>query len=338
MPEPIDKIELAPDASLEEKRDFWADSTRPIYDICRIDHQKGAPIAKLSAWLVDRLMFTDVTFQGHIFLRNKKHINRDLSDYVSLQIYQSGAWSGEVGGVGSKMHPYEINIIDFTRDMRSSTLPSRVKGLLVAHDLIGFDRSVHPAKITIPVSSPMGRVLLVAFDEIFMQLGAMTKEDALILCQGFSGLMRALVLSSGYDSRHDRHVTGARKSAINRYIERNLLSESLNSDTLCQVFNISRATLYRDLSDGGGLGRLVLSMRLNRAHDDLVFGAPTRGVVSRTAERWGFSSESYFSRELKRKFGFRPCDAVGAGPSIFEWNPPSNTSVDARVEKWLQQL
>ena len=96
--------------------------------------------------------------------------------------------------------------------------------------------------------------------------------------------------------------------------------------------------LNRDLSDVGGLGRLVMSMRLNRAHDELAFGASTRGVVSRTAERWGFSSESHFSREFKRKFGFRPGDAVAAGPAIFSRGAPPVTDADARIEKWLRQL
>ncbi len=338
MPDLIEKIALTPDASLEEKRDFWADSTRPIYDIRRIDQRTDTPFAKLSAWLVDRLLFTDVTFDGHIFMRNRKHMNRDLADYVSLQIYTSGSWSGEVGGVGSQMRPYEINIIDFTREMRSKTQPSRVKGLLVAHDLIGFDRSIHPAKITIPVSSPLGKVLLTVFDEIFAQLNVLTKNDARTLCQGFSGLMRAIVLSAGLDSEHDKYVVSARQSAIRRYIEQNLLSEALDADTLCGVFNISRATLYRDLSDGGGLGRMVRSIRLNRAHDELVLGASTRGVISRTAERWGFSSESHFSREFRRKFGFRPSDAVVAGPAIFNRGTVPNTGFDARVEKWLHQL
>ena len=56
----------------------------------------------------------------------------------------------------------------------------------------------------------------------------------------------------------------------------------------------------------GGLGTYISNQRLLRATYDLSQVEPARGLIRRTAERWGCSSGGQFNRTIRNTFGTSP--------------------------------
>ena len=188
-----------------------------------------------------------------------------------------------------------------------------MRSLLVSHDVIGYHPGRHPAIIRVPGDGSVGRVLRHILLSVFAQLDRINKADAVLLARGLIGLLRGVLLTDAGKASVSPGFAAARGRAMRDHIEQHLRSDALSADAICACFNISRATLYRDFKDGGGLERYILDRKLNAALMALAFGAEERGNVTRAAEHWGFSSTSYFSRQFRRKFGFGPSDVIGQG-------------------------
>lgn len=91
---------------------------------------------------------------------------------------------------------------------------------------------------------------------------------------------------------------------IEAYVN-NHLSETITLDTLCAEFNISRSRLYETFSNlsDGGIASFVRNIRLSNAKNLL---KSTDLSVVEIAHRTGFSSENYFSKVFKQKYGVTP--------------------------------
>ncbi|MEL7117779.1 MAG: hypothetical protein AAGP08_19730, partial [Pseudomonadota bacterium] len=73
----------------------------------------------------------------------------------------------------------------------------------------------------------------------------------------------------------------------------------------------SRATVYRVFEPDGGVDAAVRKRKLRRAAVDLSLAAPSRGIVRRIAERYGFDDVNQFSRGFRRELGYSANEIVG---------------------------
>ena len=113
--------------------------------------------------------------------------------------------------------------------------------------------------------------------------------------------------------RHDldEFEAGLRVAAMKAYIDQNLAEPELGIDMLLEKFGASRATVYRDFAEDGGLQNFILSRRLHRAYRALSEAAPTRGAILAIAESCGFQTLAHFSRSFREHYGERPSDVLG---------------------------
>lgn len=104
---------------------------------------------------------------------------------------------------------------------------------------------------------------------------------------------------------------------MRRYLAEHLADPELGVETLCAAFFVSRATVYRDFADEGGVARFVTRCRLERAYQELAAGGADRGRVRRVSERSGFASQYHFSRLFRQRFHVPPTEVTAprAGPS-----------------------
>ena len=105
------------------------------------------------------------------------------------------------------------------------------------------------------------------------------------------------------------------------FIDRNLSNPDLGIEALLNTFGASRATIYRDFGDDGGLQRFILTRRLQRAYRILSEATPSRGAVQDAADRSGFLTLAHFSRSFRDHFGERPSDVLG------QWQKPADRSL-----------
>lgn len=309
----VNGLNVIPHISLEtpgllktDKLDAWADLVRPIYDIKPIKDGIAHNNTSADAWLLGNLLFTDVRFGPQAFDRNKKHIQADEYNYLSLQIYRSGHCSGMLGDTPIEMKEGMVHLLDYSRPLQTVAEPSHVEGVKIAHYAVGYDPKKHPPHMCFDLQSPVGKLLSRAFWAILTSVRNQEPVEADRLAAAFVGLVKGLLYSEENDNENVRYVVETRKQAIRQYIEANLHDLSLSAATLCREFAVSRATLYRDFDQYGGLQRYLNLRRLDRAMRDLTAAPAARGRVGLIGQKWGFKSVSHFSRAFRQHFGISP--------------------------------
>ncbi|MBE1162262.1 helix-turn-helix domain-containing protein [Dyella sp. 7MK23] len=103
------------------------------------------------------------------------------------------------------------------------------------------------------------------------------------------------------ETSSDRQPAEDARERIVRYIDQHLADGNLGALRLQQVFGISRAQLYRQFAELGGVKHYILNKRLQAVLHDLCH-EPHQNIVT-IIGRYGFSSERQFQRAFRGRFG-----------------------------------
>ena len=211
--------------------------------------------------------------------------------------------------------------------------------MLIAHDLIGYDPSLHPPAFRFSENTVIGQVLLQTLMSLFSQLDRTTRAEAPVVARALIALLQAILFAEPGGELQSPGFVDARVRTIRAHIDQNLRSGTLGTETICRQFSVSRATLYRDFKDAGGIERYIQERRLDAALSSLANGLADRGAVTRAAEQWGFSSTSHFSREFRRRFGIAPSDLVGQRRHLEAGRRAGDkTDFSGDLERFLRKL
>lgn len=299
--------------SSEEHADLWSDAVRPLFFVSPIRGHRSHVATLGKSWLLDRIVFCEAMFGAQVAHRTKRHLSAGVADALVVQTYRYGQNWGEIDGVPIQIGVGEVNVMDYSRAHVSRSRPTHVRSLVIAHDLVGYDPAIHPPTIRFGTETVIGYVLHETIAAIFEKLDYISRAEAPIVANGLIGLLRSVLLSDASLTATTPDFTIARNRAIRSYVNQQIKSERVSVENICAKFNVSRATLYRDFKEEGGVERFILGRRLEAALTTLAFGSKQRGAVSRTAEQLGFSSTTHFSREFKRRFRFTPTEVLGTG-------------------------
>jgi AraC-like DNA-binding protein len=108
--------------------------------------------------------------------------------------------------------------------------------------------------------------------------------------------------------------------SIKQYVADHLSDANLTPDAIAKAVGVSIRHINRMLvSDDTSLSAYIWSQRIGKAHEDLVNPRLHHCSTGEIAFRWGFSSQSHFSRVIHRRFGVTPTElrrsAAGRGPA-----------------------
>ncbi|MDA4845055.1 helix-turn-helix domain-containing protein [Hoeflea poritis] len=292
--------------SLGSKHSFdaWREALRCVYDMTPLEDDAGA-LENMNGWLVDNLIFTEVSFSRQTFSHHAHHLQD--ANYLSLQIYRSGSSAGVLVDQSWAIKPGEVHIYDFSREFHSAAENSVVSGVKIPHEAVGYDPAKHPAHMMFCGSSAIGSVLRESYYAIQRRLPELNLEEAAALANGFCGLVRGII-----NPRTTKQSTPAKKFATERrlamrsYLDRHLSDPDLGIDDLLDAFGVSRPSVYRDFGDAGGVTAYINGRRLDRAFHQLVSASPSHGRVKEIAYRIGFNDTSHFSRLFRKRFGITP--------------------------------
>lgn len=331
-----------------ERFDLWRESVGVVFGCDRKHAPDDKPFhASMDAILYDQVFLARTRSQAAHYTREPDRIRRDGQDMAFLQLFLKGSVQ-----FGYKQQTHygkqgEIVVFDLSKEVDNFNTDFDHLSLCIARDEM--------EQIAPNFSQWHGWALP---DTPAIRLLA----DHLISTHSFGGriaaqsaphLKRATLelvslafrdagerIDMGTQAGHSALIEGSLKWQIKKHLRQNLNNPELSIAAVAERFGLSRAGLFRQFSEEGGLMEYVREQRINRAIRDLEDPACDSLGIAEIAYRWGFGNPTTFSRSVKRVTGSTPKDlrrqrsnplpskAVGT---------PAHTSaqVDRRYEEWM---
>lgn len=283
-----------------------ADAYRALYAVGAEANIAGPDFrVVMHGWRLDGAVIYDRRLHDVGHTRDARRAGADGLDHFTLTLVVSGGYHIDAGDGFASVAPGEVLLVDTRRATRNrshnahivtmgmarhrmqqacadvDSLHGRIlsagQGFLLADHIASVAR--HAGMLTPSSQMAIGRV---SIDLLAVALNAPTLTD-------WPGGDRAAV------ERADR---------VRAYIADRLSDPGFGPNDLVARFGMSRATLYRDFSEWGGLARYIRSRRLDRMRDLLSQG--DRRSIAALAEAAGFEHEARASDAFKAQFGLRP--------------------------------
>ncbi|MCV0428028.1 MAG: AraC family transcriptional regulator [Roseibium sp.] len=283
--------------------DVWCDAMREVYDVTPMSSEPKDQ-ESVRAWKIGELIFSEVAFSKHSFRHDS--IKARNSNYLSLQIYKSGSSKGVLGDQSWKMNSGDVHVFDFSQEYYATAESSIVAGVTIPHEAIGYDPNLHPQHMCFPSGSAVGNFLTSAVQSVLEQVQLLEKSEADVISESFCRLIRGVMVSQQPTGPKLGKLRLERRLEMRSYINRNLSNPDLDVDHLCQVFNLSRPSVYRDFADIGGVASFITQRRLERAYYQLLTMPSHQGRVKEVANSLGFHDLAHFSRRFRKQFGMPP--------------------------------
>ena len=285
-------------------KDAWEYYAR-AFDLTQLADPRNQSLITNQVWSAMGCVFGQHTVSASLFDHTKKHVN-ECGYLLCVHRYLSGGSYGTLGEHAYSTPPRTIGFRDYSSLYKGVQMPGISQGVYVSAEQVGFDPSRHVGMLSYSEQTTFGRVLNAEFDYFYDQLNAgATDLDA----KRVERLLACFTLAiTGPKASIDirRQAREALRDTIGLFIEQNLQSEHLTTNTLLQRFGVSRATLFRMFENDGGVKTYISQRRLLHAMVDLASKKTLRGQISNVAERWGFSSLQQFHRSVKNVFGVSP--------------------------------
>ena len=163
---------------------------------------------------------------------------------------------------------------------------------------------------------PQSLVLTSVFGNLAAQIETLDCEDAETFSNTIGALLGAVLFGADLTERSSKVLQASQKEAAKRYIDMHLAEASLSAGQVAGAVSVSRATLYRQFEEEGGVASFIRARRLERAFALLASEPVSRGRVGQVSEQVGFADSFHFSRAFKRTFGFNPSDVLAVAPSV----------------------
>ncbi len=265
-----------------------------------------------TGWAVDDLFFNELGLSPIAYHRRA----RKAGDVLLVRLYWEGHSEGIFEDAPFRTRPGEIHLFDQAAECRGLTSGwHRMASVFLPYSAVRYEPKRHPGHIRVGVDDALGRMLWPSMEALFAELPRAGRAEATTLAAAFAGLVAGLMLTGNRSAASSREFETARHLAMRRYLDEHLSDPELGVASLCAAFGASRATIYRDFAEEGGVARFVARRRLDRAFRDLASLPPGRGRVRQVAERWGFACPYHFSRAFRRQFDLWPTEVFEASRS-----------------------
>ncbi|MEO0451475.1 MAG: helix-turn-helix domain-containing protein [Pseudomonadota bacterium] len=241
-----------------------------------------------------------------VMIRHSEHHTDAVSGLVSIGRYLKGGPIALRQNTSSDAFARTVTIFDQSQPYESIHGPSIIQNVYLFKSALGLSDSEKVRFRVLRPGQPAADLLNTALDRLFdahESHSPVFYDDVLLR---FLASVRVAIKPeiSGRDIR--RRARDALRELIVDYLQQNLADPDLGPAVVLNKFGVSRATLYRMFEQYGGLGTYISNQRLLRATYDLSQVEPARGLIRRTAERWGFSSGVQFNRTIRNTFGTSP--------------------------------
>lgn len=267
----------------------------------------GRSIANWSrAWRMDSVVFSNAYSQGHI----GQPVNPKKYEILSIRRYLTGTSRGWFRNSYMFNKSGDIAVSLYSKMIMYDVQGSEVQVILIPLDMLEIDPYLFQNPMFFVSGTRENLLITAAMDLWQEQLGSLVRQNAPILAKEILALVNDVLGSQEGLRDNDPLFKNIRAKAIRDYIDAHPNIHEISMTQLCTWFGISRATLYREFEEEGGVHAYVNRQRLMNALKRLVQSEPRYGKVSEVAYEFGFDDPFSFSRAFKREFDLTPTDVL----------------------------
>ncbi|MCH8544918.1 MAG: helix-turn-helix domain-containing protein [Alcanivorax sp.] len=329
----------------DEGHAVWRESLHPLFNARAAVDTSGGFAARIESYDLQQVLLARSDFPASIYERGRHHAPDEGADPFLVQLYLSGGYRGHNGHRDVIVQPGDISLLDMGEGLTSHAKPSRAVSLVVPRALASEGGQQLAGGAVLRAGSPLAAILGNHMLTVWQQLDRVGPEALAPINETLVATMASAFRGARQDTAQGLASLPeqARLEAVCAYIVGNLGRDDMTPSHLCQRFGFSRARLYRLFAPLGGVAGYIREARLRRCYDELaqpdVRGRPRR--VIDVAMRWGFGSQSHFSRLFRQTFGVSPGDVladsnVRALPA--EHRRDTDASSRPALRAWLDRL
>lgn len=296
----------------EQAFDGWRSAIAPVFDIAPA--HPGQPFAATyDTYHLGDMLVGLGTFGPTQFTRSSEKARIDGIDYLLVQVYTSGGYSGQLDDRSITVRPMEPVTLDMMRQTRTVSLASTNITVLIPRDLVKSHVFPHGHMNTGPRGAALGGLLadhLVALSRILptmpLSAGAAAASATLAIYEA------ALDPGDALQQAGTKPFREALIQRARRFVDARIGSGKIDIALLAAELGLSRSSLYRMFEPYRGVEAFVTERRLAHARKALTDPNDVRriGIIAASC---GFDDHSSFSRLFKRRYGMTPADLRNRG-------------------------
>lgn len=284
----------------------FADVTSMAWHVTPLQGRDGFGHVAGDLWAAGDWLISDLCLPSVLFQLDTCHLV-ETSTHVDLERFIYGQESGRENGTDAVANgPGMIKFFDRQRVFESVASERRVQTISIPRECLGLRPGAPLQRLNISADSFAGEIVFAEWDAIFRGLSA---GQGTLSQQQLDYFIACVKMAMGVAPQRDDiriHAREALFRKICRFIESELDSPNLSTETLLHQFGASRATLYRMFEPMGGVRNYITYRRAASALIDIAGSHEHRGAVKAACDRWGFSSPANFNRTIQRLFGNTP--------------------------------
>lgn len=311
--------------SMQEWIDLWA----PVQAITLLHPRRSNGTNSFRSKVDGEFVGARYATGCELFLHGPAQLNRS-ADVICVQRLHSGFAAMEYPECNYVHRPDVITITDYKQAFRGSNHNAEIEQILIPRSVLGLTDVDPTPPVFIDIESRCGRQLAQQLDQYFRD-----DHDCAFDPERLTDLVKSEIQESWNPVSEREEWWIGRRNLIRKYIDTHLEDPNLGPLQICQLFNMSRATLYRMFEPDGGVRRRIQDRRLFSAIWDLATSGIRRGRLSQVSERWGFSSDANFNRAVKLAFG-RPPGTLFKTSFRSELNRTAPPREDDPFLQWFQ--
>jgi AraC-like DNA-binding protein len=321
----------------------WQAYLAPLIEIALPDSslpEAGFP-ADHTAWNLGNMLVVQQSVPPHSYMRSAAKLRSNSIDHWHIVVLRTGRTWTEVDGEVSQSEPGKVELRSLGHPFRGRSTQSESLSFYLPRELFSDVTPSAEIKSDVVLSGTQTKLLIEYLDSIEAKLSSLTAGDLPHVVQTTRDMILTCVSSSAeYFGPVEQLGSLALMERVRRFVQRNLSSPDLTTDTMCRELGISRTRLYQVFEPNGGVHHYIQRRRLLAAHAALSNSANRQHIVE-IAAAVGFTSAAHFSRAFSKEFGYSPREARNvAVPLRFAQAVPPRSLVESAhsFDDWLKGL
>ena len=283
----------------------WQAYLAPLIEIALPDSElpeAGFP-ADHTAWNLGNMLVVQQSVPPHSYMRSAAKLRSNSIDHWHIVVLRTGRTWTEVDGEVSQSEPGKVELRSLGHPFRGRSTQSESLSFYLPRELFSDVTPSAEIKSDVVLSGTQTKLLIEYLDSIEAKLSSLTAGDLPHVVQTTRDMILTCVSSSAeYFGPVEQLGSLALMERVRRFVQRNLSSPDLTTDTLCRELGISRTRLYQVFEPNGGVHHYIQRRRLLAAHAALSNSANRQHIVE-IAAAVGFTSAAHFSRAFSKEFG-----------------------------------